>query len=52
MLQLAQLQFWLLLTANVACCRYVASGPLVRSSYRAGEFFIEAMIKDDATARK
>jgi hypothetical protein len=27
--------------------RYVASGPLVRSSYRAGEFFVEAMIKDD-----
>ena len=30
------------------CRRYVASGPLVRSSYRAGEFFIEAMIKGDA----
>ena len=27
--------------------RYVASGPLVRSSYRAGEFFMEAMIKGD-----
>ena len=27
--------------------RYVASGPLVRSSYRAGEFFTEAMIKSD-----
>ena len=27
--------------------KYVASGPLVRSSYRAGEFFIEAMIKGD-----
>ena len=27
--------------------RYVASGPLVRSSYRAGEFFVEAMIKRD-----
>jgi lipoyl synthase len=27
--------------------RYVASGPLVRSSYRAGEFFIEAMIRGD-----
>lgn len=24
--------------------RYVASGPLVRSSYKAGEFFIEAML--------
>ena len=27
--------------------RYCASGPLVRSSYRAGEFFTEAMIKSD-----
>ncbi len=25
--------------------RYVASGPMVRSSYRAGEFFIESLIK-------
>lgn len=30
--------------------RYVASGPLVRSSYRAGEFFTEAMIKADRGA--
>ncbi len=28
-------------------CRYCAAGPLVRSSYRAGEFFTEAMIKSD-----
>ena len=28
--------------------RYVASGPLVRSSYKAGEFFIETMLRDDA----
>ena len=27
--------------------RYVASGPLVRSSYKAGEFFIETMLRDD-----
>ena len=27
--------------------RYVASGPLVRSSYRAGEFFVEAMIREE-----
>lgn len=26
--------------------RYVASGPLVRSSYKAGEFFIESMLKE------
>jgi len=25
--------------------KYVASGPLVRSSYRAGEFYIESIIK-------
>jgi lipoyl synthase len=28
--------------------RYVASGPLVRSSYKAGEFFIRAAIEKDA----
>lgn len=27
--------------------RYVASGPMVRSSYKAGEFFLEAMIHSD-----
>lgn len=27
--------------------RYVASGPLVRSSYRAGEFFVDAMIRGE-----
>jgi lipoic acid synthetase len=27
--------------------RYVASGPMVRSSYKAGEFFVEAMVKGD-----
>ncbi|KAK9807861.1 hypothetical protein WJX72_011537 [[Myrmecia] bisecta] len=32
--------------------RYVAAGPLVRSSYRAGEFFIEAMIKTDSQAQQ
>ena len=29
--------------------RYVASGPLVRSSYRAGEFFIKSTIEKDRT---
>ncbi len=29
--------------------RYVASGPLVRSSYRAGEFFIRTAIENDTT---
>ena len=28
--------------------RYVASGPMVRSSYKAGEFFMNAMIDEDA----
>lgn len=28
--------------------RYVASGPLVRSSYRAGEFFLEKLTHEDA----
>ena len=27
--------------------RYVASGPMVRSSYKAGEFFMEAMLEQD-----
>ena len=31
--------------------RYVASGPLVRSSYRAGEFFIRSVIDSDASRR-
>lgn len=31
--------------------KYVASGPLVRSSYRAGEFFIEAFLKSKELAR-
>lgn len=27
--------------------RYVASGPMVRSSYKAGEFYIKSMIESD-----
>ena len=27
--------------------RYVAAGPMVRSSYKAGEFFLEHMIRQD-----
>ena len=37
---------------NVVGFRYVASGPLVRSSYKAGEFFVEAMIRDDEARAK
>ena len=29
---------------------YVASGPLVRSSYRAGEFFMKGLLKSQAAA--
>ena len=32
--------------------RYVASGPLVRSSYKAGEFYLEMMIKHDRDREK
>ena len=31
--------------------RYVASGPLVRSSYRAGEFYIRAAVESDAQSQ-
>jgi lipoic acid synthetase len=30
---------------------YVASGPLVRSSYKAGEFFIENVLRGKGTVR-
>jgi lipoic acid synthetase len=29
--------------------RYVASGPLVRSSYRAGEFFVRSIVTGEKT---
>ena len=32
--------------------RYVASGPLVRSSYKAGEFYMEAMLRGQHTHQK
>ena len=32
--------------------RYVASGPLVRSSYRAGEFYIRSLLKSDLEQRQ
>ncbi|KAG8219911.1 hypothetical protein J3R82DRAFT_906 [Butyriboletus roseoflavus] len=31
---------------------YVASGPLVRSSYKAGEYFIENVLKGKATEKR
>ncbi|KAL4200722.1 hypothetical protein AMTRI_Chr02g212640 [Amborella trichopoda] len=37
--------FWKEYGESIGFC-YVASGPLVRSSYRAGEFFIESMLKE------
>ena len=30
--------------------KYVASGPMVRSSYKAGEFYLEHMIKTEREA--
>jgi lipoic acid synthetase len=39
---------WYRETAESLGFRYVAAGPMVRSSYKAGEFFMEAMIKEDA----
>ena len=30
--------------------RYVASDPMVRSSYKAGEFYIKSMIESDRAA--
>ena len=32
--------------------RYVASGPLVRSSYRAGEFFVRSIVSQLKTIRR
>jgi len=32
--------------------KYVASGPLVRSSYRAGELFLKGMLEDRAERMK
>ena len=32
--------------------RYVASGPLVRSSYRAGEFFVRCLVEERQSNRR
>jgi lipoic acid synthetase len=40
-------EYWRKYGEEVVGFRYVASGPMVRSSYKAGEFFLEAMIKGD-----
>jgi lipoic acid synthetase len=32
--------------------RYVASGPLVRSSYRAGEFFIRSVLEEEEKGKR
>lgn len=32
--------------------RYVASGPMVRSSFKAGEYFIKSMIDEDRERQK
>eukprot|EP00892_Ulva_mutabilis_P003736 jgi/Ulvmu1/1734/UM117_0011.1 len=43
----AKFEHWRRYGEDTIGFRYVASGPLVRSSYKAGEFFLEAMIKGD-----
>ena len=40
-------EYWKTFGEDVVGFRYVASGPLVRSSYKAGEFFIETMLRED-----
>eukprot|EP00879_Flechtneria_rotunda_P003503 GHRR01003733.1.p1 GENE.GHRR01003733.1~~GHRR01003733.1.p1 ORF type:complete len:396 (+),score=105.54 GHRR01003733.1:224-1411(+) len=46
-----QFEYWRRFGEEEVGFRYVASGPMVRSSYKAGEFFLEAMIHSDrATA--
>ena len=42
-------EHWRKYGQEVVGFRYVASGPMVRSSYKAGEFFIEAMIHSDTS---
>lgn len=44
-------EHWRKYGQEVVGFRYVASGPMVRSSYKAGEFFLEAMIKHDKAAQ-
>eukprot|EP00873_Tetraselmis_striata_P008830 jgi/Tetstr1/429094/TSEL_019058.t1 len=44
--------YWKTFGEEVIGFRYVASGPMVRSSYKAGEFFMEAMIKKDRSVRQ
>ena len=41
--------YWKTFGEDVVGFRYVASGPLVRSSYKAGEFFIETMLREERT---
>ncbi|KAL4518175.1 hypothetical protein Ndes2526A_g01376 [Nannochloris sp. 'desiccata'] len=40
-------EYWRKFGEDVVGFRYVASGPLVRSSYKAGEFFVQAMIRGE-----
>jgi lipoic acid synthetase len=40
-------EHWKKYGEEVVGFRYVASGPLVRSSYKAGEFFIESMLREE-----
>lgn len=45
-------EYWRKYGEETVGFRYVASGPLVRSSYRAGEFFIESMLDSAELAKE
>ena len=47
-----EFEHWRKYGEEVVGFRYVASGPLVRSSYKAGEFFIESMLRKDQLERE
>ncbi|KAF9229427.1 Lipoyl synthase [Gyrodon lividus] len=47
----AEFDRWKLVAENMGFL-YVASGPLVRSSYKAGEYFIENVLKGKATEKR
>ncbi|KAK9822733.1 hypothetical protein WJX74_001383 [Apatococcus lobatus] len=48
----SKFEHWRKFAEDVIGFRYCASGPLVRSSYKAGEYFMEAMIREDEANSK
>ena len=45
-------EYWRIFGEEEVGFKFVASGPLVRSSYRAGEFFVDAMIRGERAKTK